>query len=119
MNALTKFSMALLLLTATAIAVYLYVAPDDEGFEAARSPPQGEFCKQDGARLARLQAKPSLDEALSFVSEIRCLQLWPQLQALTDGLSDPSKSTGSSSLRPTASRTTRASDAPPAPGATL
>ena len=34
MNALTKFSIALL--TAMAIAVYFYAAPGDEGFDAAR-----------------------------------------------------------------------------------
>jgi len=27
-----------------------------------------------------------LDEGLSFVSEIRCLRLWPQLQTIMDGL---------------------------------
>ena len=39
-------------------------------------------------------------------------------EALTDGLSDPSKSTVSSSRRPAASHTARTSGAPPAPGAT-
>ena len=78
MNALIKSSMSLL--PAAAIAVYLYAMAGDEGFEAVRSQPQDEICRQDGERLARLQAKPSLDEGLRFLSEIRCLQLWPQLQ---------------------------------------
>ena len=68
MNALTKFSIALV--TATAIAVYLYAAPGDEGFDAARSNPQDAICKQDGERLARLRARPSLDEGLRFVAAI-------------------------------------------------
>jgi hypothetical protein len=98
MNALTKFSIALL--TATAIAVYVYAAPGEEGFDAARSNPQDAICKQNGERLARLRARPSLDEGLRFVGEIRCMQLWPQLQTFLDGLSDPSGSTASSKLRP-------------------
>jgi cell division protein FtsB len=110
MNALTKLSIALLVL-ATAGAVYLYVMVGDEGFEAVRSQPQDAICEQDGARLARLQARPSLDEALSFVSEIRCLQLWPQLQTVVEGLSSPSRSTASSSSNGAASGTISASDA--------
>ena len=115
MNALTKFSIALL--TATAIAVYPYAAPGDEGFHAARSNPQDAICKQDEERLARLRARPSLDEGLRFVGEIRCMQLWPQLQTLLDGLSDPSGSTASSKLKPAASDTPFGSDAasPPRP----
>ena len=91
MNALIKSSM--LLLPAAAIAVYLYAMAGDEGFEAVRSQPQDEICRQDGERLARLQAKPSLDEGLRFGSEIRCLQLWPQLQTIVDGLRNPLRST--------------------------
>jgi hypothetical protein len=116
MNALTKFSIALL--TATAIAVYLYATPDDEGFDAARSVPQDAICKQDGERLARLRARPSLDEGLRLGGEIRCMQLWPQLQTLLDSLSDPSRSTASSKLDPAASDTTSGSDAASSPGAT-
>ena len=64
MNALTKFSIALLLITATAIAAYLFLAPSDEGFDAALWQPQGAtssqpqdgICKQDEERLARLRA---------------------------------------------------------------
>jgi hypothetical protein len=118
MNALTKFSIALLLVTATAIAVYPYAAPGDEGFDPARSEPQDAICKQDGDRLARLRARPSLDEGLAFVGEIRCMQLWPQLQTLLDSLSDPSRSTASSKLDPPASDTTSGGDAASSPGVT-
>src|ERR1700733_3379055 len=111
MNALTKFSIALLTVTATAVVVYLYAAPGDGGFNAARSNPQDAICKQDGERLARLRARPSLDEGMRFVGEIRCMQLWPQLQTLLDGLSDPSGSTASSKLKPAASDTPFGSDA--------
>jgi hypothetical protein len=41
MNVLIKFSIAASLLLATAIAEYLYVVLDDEGFGLARSPPAG------------------------------------------------------------------------------
>jgi len=116
MNALTKFLLALL--TATAIAVYLYAAPGDEGFDAARSNPQDAICNQDGERLARLRARPSLDEGLRFVGEIRCMQLWPQLQTLLDGLSDPSGSTASSKLNLAASETPFGSDAASPPRST-
>ena len=118
MNALTKFSIALLPVTATAIAVYLYATPGDEGFDAARSEPQDAICKQDGERLARLRARPSLDEGLRFVGEIRCMQLWPQLQTLLDGLSDPSGSTASSKLNLAASETPFGSDAASPPRST-
>jgi hypothetical protein len=117
MNALTKFSIALLLVTVTAIAVYFYATPFDEGFDVARSEPRDVICKQDGERLARLRARPSLDEGLRFVGEIRCMQLWPQLQTLMDGLSDPSRSTASSKLDPAASDTMSGSDAASSPGA--
>src|ERR1700728_1463669 len=116
MNALTKFSIALL--TAMAIAVYFYAAPGNEGFNAARSNPQDAICKQDGERLARLRARPSLDEGMRFVGEIRCMQLWPQLQTLLDGLSDPSGSTASSKLNPAASDTPFGSDAASPPRST-
>ena len=101
MNALIKSSM--LLLPAAAIAVYLYAMAGDEGFEAVRSQPQDEICRQDGERLARLQAKPSLDEGLRFGSEIRCLQLWPQLQTIVDGLGNPLRSTAPTGLNRAAS----------------
>jgi hypothetical protein len=109
MNALIKSSM--LLLPAAAIAVYLCAMARDEGFEAVRSQPQDAICKQDGERLARLQAKPSLDEGLRFLSEIRCLQLWPQLQTIVDGLSNPSRSTALTSPNRAASDMISSSDA--------
>ena len=118
MNALTKFSIPLLPVSAAAIAVYLYATPGDEGFDAARSESRDAICKQDGERLAQLRARPSLDEGLRFVGEIRCMQLWPQLQTLLDGLSDPSRSTASSKLNRAASDTTSGSDAGLSPGAT-
>jgi hypothetical protein len=91
MNAVTNSIALLLLITATAIAAYLFLAPSDEGFDAAGLQPQGAtssqphdgICKQDEKRLARLRANPSSD--VSFVSEIRCLRLWPQLQTIMDG----------------------------------
>ena len=55
--------------------------------EAASATPDDDACKRDEDRLAKLQAKPSLDEAVLFGSELRCLKLWPQLQALLDSLS--------------------------------
>ena len=116
MNALTKVSIALLFVTATTIAAYLYIAPGTEGFDAARS--QDAICKQDGERLARLRARPSLDEGLRFVGEIRCVQLWPQLQTLMDSLSDPSRSIASSKADRAASDATPASDSASSPGAT-
>src|ERR1700722_10125524 len=118
MNALTKFSIALLLVTATAIAAYLFLAPSEEGFDAAlwqpqdatSSQPQDGICKQDEERLARLRANPSLDEGLSFVSEIRCLRLWPELQTIMDGLGNPSRATATSRPSGAASDTIPASD---------
>ena len=101
MNALTNSIALLLLITATAIAAYLFLAASEEGFDAAgsqpqvatSSQPQDGICKRDEERLARLRANPSLDEGLSFVSEIRCLRLWPQLQKIMDGLGNPSRPT--------------------------
>jgi hypothetical protein len=124
MNALAKFSIALLLITASAIAAYLLLAPSDEGFDAARSQPQDAtssqpqdgICKQDEERLARLRASPSLVEGLSFVSEIRCLRLWPQLQTIMDGLSSPSR--GRAPSRPSGAEAVPASDMASAPGTT-
>ena len=71
MNALAKSSMWLL--TATAIAVFLYIWVGEEGFDPvrSRSQPQEEICKRDGDRLAQLQAKSSLEEAVRFGGEWR------------------------------------------------
>ena len=106
MSALTKLTKSSILrLSAIPIAVYLYMSFGGEHFDAARSYPREEICKQDGARLAQLQAKPSLDEAVRFGSELRCLKLWPQLQALLDSLSHTAESTGVSSPNDTVSET--------------
>jgi hypothetical protein len=44
-------------------------------------------CKQDEERLAALQAKPSLDDAVRFQGELKCSRLQPQLLAVLDSLS--------------------------------
>jgi hypothetical protein len=111
MSALLKAS--ILLLLSTAIAASLYVVLDDGGFDLVRSQPHDEICQHDGDRLARLRAKPAFDEALNFASEIRCVQLWPQLQTILDGLSSPSRSTQVSHLNGAASDTRSANDAAP------
>ena len=126
MKALTNSIALLLLITATAIAAYLFLAPSDEGFDPAGSQPQvatssqphDGICKRDEERLARLRTNPSLDEGFSFVSEIRCLRLWPQLQAIMDGLSSPSTPTATSRTSGAASDTNPASDIASAPGTT-
>jgi len=126
MDVLAKFSIALLLVAATAIAVYLFLAASDEGFDVAGSQPQDatsyqphdEICKHDEERLARFRANPSLDEGMSFVTQIRCLRLWPQLQTIMDGLSSPSTGTVSSRANGATSDTTPASDIASAPGTT-
>ena len=106
MSGLTKLTKSsILLLPAIPIAVYLYMSSGGEHFDAVRSSPREEICKQDGTRLAQLQAKPSLDEAVRFGSELRCLKLWPQLQALLDSLSHTAESTGVPSPNDTASET--------------
>ena len=110
MNALTKVSVALLGL-AVAGAVYFSLTADEGGLEAVRSP-QDPICQQDGDRLARLRARPSLEEGLRLAGEIRCTQLWPQVQAILDGLSAPSRSiAGANPTR--ASAMVSASDAAP------
>jgi hypothetical protein len=91
MSALIKPS--ILLLPAIMIAVYLFMLLGEDS-HAVRSHPHEEICQRDGDRLAKLQAKPSLDEAVRFGSELRCLKLWPQLQAILDSLSHTAGSTG-------------------------
>ena len=111
MNALTKVSVALLGL-AVAGAAYFSLTADEGGFEAVRSHPQDPICQQDGDRLARLRARPSLEEGLRLAGEIRCTQLWPQVQAILDGLSAPARSIAEAN--PTrASAIVSASDAAP------
>ena len=112
MNALAKSSMWLL--TATAIAVFLYIWVGEEGFDPvrSRSQPQEEICERDGDRLAQLQAKPSLDKAVRFAGELQCLQLWPQLETILDSLSRTARSTTMSSPNGPASDTMPASNNP-------
>ena len=113
MNALAKSSMWLL--TATAIAVFLYIWVGEEGFDPvrSRSQPQEEICKRDGDRLAQLQAKRSLEEAVRFGGELQCLQLWPQLETILDSLSRTARSTTVSSPNGPASDTMSASEVAP------
>jgi hypothetical protein len=113
MNALAKSSMWLL--TATAIAVFLYIWVGEEGFDPvrSRSQPQEEICKRDGDRLAQLQAKRSLEEAVRFGGELQCLQLWPQLETILDSLSRTARSTTVSSPNGPASDTMPASEVAP------
>jgi hypothetical protein len=93
MSALIKSS--ILLLLAITIGVYLCELSAGEAAPPASSSPAREAtsarsddaCKQDEERLAKLQAKPSLDEAFLFGSELRCPKLWPQLLAILDSLS--------------------------------
>jgi hypothetical protein len=94
MSALIKSSILLLAIT---IGVSLYELLGGGDFGAARPHPDQEVCKRDGDRLAQLQAKPSLDEAVRFGSELRCLKLWPQLLAILDSLSPTAGSAGVSS----------------------
>jgi hypothetical protein len=125
MNALTNSIALLLFITATAIAAYLFLTPSDEAFDAAgsqpphvtSSQPRDGTCKQDEERLARLRANASLDEGLRFVSEIRCLRLWPQLQTIMDGLGNP-RPTATSRSSGAASDTIPASDVASGSGTT-
>src|ERR1700722_15279878 len=126
MKALTNSIALLFLIAATVIAAYLFLTPTDEDFDAAlwqpqdatSSQPQDGICKQDEERLARLRANPSLDEGLSFVSEIRCLRLSPELQTIMDGLGNPSRATATSRPSGAASDTIPASDVASPAGAT-
>ena len=51
-------------------------------------------CKRDEERLAELQAKPSVNEAVRFVGELTCSKLEPQLLALLNSLSQLPQSAG-------------------------
>ena len=120
---LAKFSIALLLVAATAVAAYLFLADTDGGLDltglqpqdATTSQPQDGICKQDEERLTRLRANPSLDEGLSFASEMRCRRLWPQLQTVMDGLSGNSRGAATSHPSGSASGTIPTSDIVSAP----
>jgi hypothetical protein len=64
----------------------------------ATSATSDDACKHDEDRLAKLQAKPSLDEAVRFESELSCPKVWPQLLAMLKVMSDPAYSDESSSV---------------------
>ena len=110
MSALIKSS--ILLLLAIAIGVSLYELSGGGDFDAMR-PPDEEICKRDGDRLAQLQAKPSLDEAVRFGSELRCPKLWPQLLTILDSLSHTAESAGVSNPNGAAPDTISAGGAAP------
>ena len=112
MSALTKAS--ILLLPAIMSAVYLFMLFGGEDFDAVRSHPHEEICKQDEDWLAQLRAKPSFDEAVRFGSELRCPKLWPQLQAILDSLSHTAGSTGVSSSNDATPDASAGEAAPPA-----
>jgi hypothetical protein len=95
MGGLLKSS--ILLLPAIMIAVSLFTLFGGEDFDGARSHPHADICQRDGDRLAQLQAKPSIDEAVRFGNELRCLKLWPQLLTVLDSLSQTAGSAGVSS----------------------
>ena len=112
MSALIKSS--ILLLPATLVGVYLYLSFGGQDFNAARSHPQQEICQRDGDRLAQIQTKPSLAEAVRFGGELRCLKLWPQLQAVLDSLTQTAGSAGISNPNGAALDASGAPTAPPA-----
>jgi hypothetical protein len=119
MSALIKSS--ILLLLAIAIGAYLCELSAGEAAPPASSSPAREAtsatsddaCKQDEERLAKLQAKPSLDEAFLFGSELRCPNLWPQLLAILDSLSHTAESAGVSNPNGAAPDTISAGGAAP------
>ena len=95
MKALVKSS--ILPLLAIGIGVSLYSLSGGENFGAPRSNPDQEICTRDEATLGQLRGKPSLEEAVRFGTELRCLRLWPQLQAILDSLNHNAGSTSVSS----------------------
>jgi len=93
MSALIKYS--ILPLLAIASAIYLYNLSGGGDFDDVRLGPLDQICKRDGERLAQLRAKPSLGEALRFEGELSCLEVWPQLAAIVNSLSNTAASTES------------------------
>jgi len=93
MSALIKYS--ILPLLAIASAIYLYNLSGGGDFDDVRLGPLDQICKRDGERLAQLRAKPSLGEALRFEGELSCLEVWPQLAAILNSLSNTAASTES------------------------
>ena len=95
MSALIKYS--ILPLLAIASVIYLYNLSGGGDFDDVRLGPLDQICKRDGERLAQLRAKPSFGEALRFEGELSCLELWPQLAAILNSLSNTAASTESPS----------------------
>jgi len=91
--------------------------PTYAGETVPPTPPASEAtsdaCKHDEERLAELQAKPSLDEAVRLENEMECLKLQPQLLALLDKLIQAPQSAGAHSPNGVPSNTTSASEAVP------
>ena len=81
--------------------------------EPPASDATADACKHDEERLAELQAKPSLDEAIRFENEMECLELQPQVLALLDKLIQAPQSAGAQSPNGAPSNTSSASEAVP------
>jgi hypothetical protein len=77
----------------------------------ATSATSDDACQHDEDRLAELQAKPSLDEAIRFEREARCPKVWPQLLAILKVISAPAHSDESSGVAASAP----VADEPPHP----
>jgi phage shock protein A len=89
-----------------------------------RSADPDDPCKQDEERLAALQAKPSLDDAVRFQGELKCFRLQPELLAVLDSLSqaaatEPRSTAGTPGPSAAPSGTAPIGAAPPLPSATL
>ena len=82
----------------------------------ATSTTSDDACKHDEDRLAELQAKPSIDDAIRFESELRCSKLRPQLLALTRDLA--SSSLANSGGLDAGAETDATNESPPASEAT-
>ena len=61
-------------------------APPSPATKVAGLTADGEVCKRDGERLARLRSSPSSDEAGRFANELGCEKLRPQLLGLMESL---------------------------------
>ena len=95
----------------TTSASYEAVPPTSE---PPASEATSDACKHDEDRLAELQAKPSVDEAVRFVGELTCSKLQPQLLALLNSLSQPAPSAGAPGSKGALPKTVAGEAAPPA-----
>ena len=103
-------------------------APAPDTMSASEAPPSAspppaeasatpdDACKRDEDRLAELQVRPSLDEALRFEDELKCSKLQPQLLALLDILSQAPQSARALTPNGAARNTTSAPPASESPG---